>query len=360
MTSRQVVFDVRSETLTTIALIVVLLMLIVMFAPVVRAAESQETRTITVAVDGSGEFKSIQEALASLSEEAPGRTILSLKPGRYQGPILVAKSKPRISFVGSGAEKTIITYGLNVYETQEPQPQGFRDPAADALKHYRGTGVVVLGDDFQAADITFQNTSGDHGQAIALRIDGDRAALKNCRILGWQDTLRAEKGRQYYRECLIEGRVDFIYGGATAVFDRCEIRSKNGGYVTAASTPEDHPFGYVFLHCRLTADPTSWSNPFPETPGPPPRAFLGRPWRPHACVAFLGCEMGDHIRPEGWDNWRKAENEATARYAEYGSTGPGANPEKRAGWSRQLTKEQAEKITVEAVLAGTDGWRPGD
>jgi pectinesterase len=173
------------------------------------------------------------------------------------------------------------------------------------------------------------------------------------------------KGRQYFRDCSIEGRVDFIYGDATAVFDSCEIRSKNGGYVTAASTPQDQPFGFVFLQCRLTGDPTSWSNPYPGPDSPsgragPPKAALGRPWRPYASVTFLNCEMGDHIKPEGWDIWGKAENEKTARFAEFSSTGPGAHRERRMGWSRQLSAEEARRITADAVLAGPDGWKPGE
>jgi len=149
------------------------------------------------------------------------------------------------------------------------------------------------------------------------------------------------------------------------VFDRCEIHSKSGGFVTAASTPQDHPYGFVFLNCRLTGEPTSWSNPWPDPDSPSgragtPKAFLGRPWRPYASVTFLNCEMGDHIQPEGWNNWGKSENETTARYAEYNSTGPGANPESRVAWSRQLTQEEADKITVEAVLAGPDGWNPNE
>jgi pectinesterase len=311
-------------------------------------------RTLTVAADGGGEFLTVQEAIAAVPDNGSQRTVIHIKPGRYQGPILLPGAKSKVTFEGDDAGKTILTYALNVYEFREDQPRIFR-----------GTGVVILGDDFHARGITFQNTSGDHGQALALRIDGDRAVLKGCRMLGWQDTLMVNEGRQYFRDCTVEGRVDFIFGSGTAVFDRCEIRSKNGGYVTAASTPQDHPYGFVFLHCRLTGDPTPWSNPFPDPASPSgraeaPKAFLGRPWRPHASVTYINCEMGDHIRPDGWDNWGKPENEMTARYAESNSTGPGAHPEKRVAWSRQLTKEQGDRITVDAVLAGQDGWKPGE
>jgi pectinesterase len=194
--------------------------------------------------------------------------------------------------------------------------------------------------------MTFRNTSGDHGQAMALRLAGDRAVLRDCRLLGWQDTLLTHSGRHYLKNCHIEGRVDFIYGGATSVFDGCDILSKQGGYVTAASTPEDQPFGYVFLNCTLSGDETN-------TP-----TYLGRPWRPFASVAFLNCVMGSHIRPEGWHNWGKESNEKTARYAEYKCTGPGADRAKRVAWSRELTDDEAAKYTVKYVLAGKDGWDP--
>jgi pectinesterase len=314
---------------------------------------------LIVAADGSGKYRTVQEAVAAVPDSSPDRTVIRIKPGRYQGPILVPKAKAKVTFRGDDPERTILTYGLNIYESEEARP-GDKAPAP-LPRSYRGTGVVVLGDDFHAERVTFQNTSGDHGQALALRIDGDRAVLTDCRVLGWQDTLRVNNGRQYFSGCYVEGRVDFIYGSGTTVFDRCEIHSKNGGYVTAASTPENQPFGFVFRHCRLTGDPTSWSNPWPAPDAPgakAPRAHLGRPWRPHASVAFLYCEMGDHVHPEGWDNWRNAENEKTARYAEYKNTGPGANRARRVKWAKELTDEEAAKFTAENVLHGADSWNP--
>lgn len=182
--------------------------------------------------------------------------------------------------------------------------------------------------------------------------------VRNCRLLGWQDTLYINSGRHYFRDCYIEGRVDFIYGSATAVFENCEIRSKAGGHVTAASTPQEKPYGFVFLRCRLTGDDEPWEPADPAKKSRRPLATLGRPWRPHAAVAYIECDMGDHIAPAGWDNWRKAENEKTARYSEYKSTGPGAKPESRAPWSKQLTDAEAAAYTLPTILGGTDGWDP--
>jgi pectinesterase len=204
---------------------------------------------------------------------------------------------------------------------------------------------VIDAPDFTAENVTFANTAGDTGQAVALLATGDRQVYRNCRMLGWQDTLYANGGRQYYGACYIEGRVDFIFGSATAVFDRCEIHSKNGGHVTAASTPQDRPWGYVFLDCRLTGEGSA-------------KADLGRPWRPYGSVTYIRCKLGDHIKPDGWNNWGKAENEETARFAEYQCTGAGADRAKRVPWARELTDKEAEKLTVENLLRGTDKWSP--
>ena len=318
-------------------------------APALVRAE----KTLTVSPDGRGDFKTVQEAIAAVPDDSADRTVIHIKPGTYLGQILLPKAKSNVTFEGEDAGTTVLTYALNVKEVPEGPPARFG-----------GTGVVILGNDFHAEKITFQNTSGDHGQALALRIDGDRADLEDCRMLGWQDTLMINNGRQYFKRCFIEGRVDFIYGGATAVFDRCEIRSKNGGYITAASTPQDRPFGFVFFDCRLTGDPTPWIDP--ATGAAPaarntkaPMTDLGRPWRPYASVTYVNCSMGDHIKPAGWDNWGNVENEKTARYAEFQCTGPGANPGRRVGWSRQLTNEEAAKLTIPHILGGSDGWKPG-
>jgi pectinesterase len=298
-------------------------------------ATAQGAKQITVAADGGGDFTTIQEAIAAVADNNSDLTTIHIKPGRYFGQIFVPKSKQNVTFEGDDAEKCILTYALNVYD---PIP-------AEVPPRYNGDGVVILGDGFIARNLTIRTTSGDHGQAMALRTEGDRGIFENCHILGWQDTLLANANRQYFKNCLIAGRVDFIYGASTAVFDHCEIRSKNGGHLTAASTPQDHPFGYVFMNCNLTsADGVV--------------ADLGRPWRPYASVTFLNCEMGPHIRPEGWNNWGKAENEKTARYSEYNSTGPGANPDKRFAWTKQLTRDEAEKITIATVLGGEDHWDP--
>jgi pectinesterase len=303
-----------------------------------------------VSADGSGSHTTIQAALAAAPDKGSKPFRILIKPGKYEGPILVSREKSHIQFIGEEPENTVLTYAKNV---KEPEP------GADPM--FKGIGVVIQGDDFKAERITFENTSGDHGQALALRIDGDRAVVANCRLLGWQDTLMINKGRHYFRNCYIEGRVDFIYGDGTAVFDRCTVHSKNGGYVTAASTPQERPFGFVFLDCKLTGDEIPWADPSGGNSSKnrkKPNTHLGRPWRPFASVIFVRCELGDHILPEGWHNWGKPENESTARYGEFQSRGPGANPQARVAWSKQLSKGQAEALTTAKILGGPDGWIP--
>lgn len=310
---------------------------------------SEDVYDAVVANDVSANYTNLQAAINAAPDDGTKPFRILVRRGVYQGQIIVPKEKRHIQFTGEDETKSVLTYALNVTETN----------AQTNLK-YKGTGMVVLADDFRAEKITFQNTSGDHGQALALRVDGDRVVFKNCRMLGWQDTLMVNQGRDYFSNCYIAGRVDFIYGSATAIFDRCEIHSKNGGHVTAANTPQDRPFGLVFLNCNLSGDPHPWISRagVPANTNSAPMADLGRPWRPYASVTYLNCEMGAHIKPEGWNNWRNPSNELTARFAEYNNTGPGAHPDRRVRWAKQLTAQQADKITVESVLGGTDHWNP--
>ena len=157
----------------------------------------------------------------------------------------------------------------------------------------------------------------------------------------------AEGTRLYFSDCYIEGTTDFIFGPSIALFENCEVRSKANSYVTAASTPKKYAVGYVFRNCRLTAEPEVT------------KVYLGRPWRPYAATVFINCEMGGHIRPEGWHNWGKAENEQTARYAEYGSKGEGASAAKRVEWAKQLTKKEAARYDdTEFIYGMSSNWNP--
>ena len=210
------------------------------------------------------------------------------------------------------------------------------------------SSCYIYAPDFYAENITFENTAGRVGQAVACFVSADRAVFRHCRFLGNQDTLYTygRHCRQYYDECYIEGTVDFIFGWSTAVFNRCTIRSVGNGYVTAPSTDEGEAYGYVFFDCNLTASEEV------------DKVYLSRPWRPYGQAVFIRCRLGKHIVPEGWHNWGKKEAEKTVYYAEYESTGEGACPEQRASFSRQL--ENTDDFTLEKILGGDDGWNPFD
>lgn len=295
-----------------------------------------------VAKDGSGDFQSIQEAFDAVPDFRKNETKILLKPGTYKEKLVLATSKTNVFLIGESAEKTIVTFDDFAQK---------KNKFGEEMGTTGSTSFFVFGDGFYAKNITFENSAGPVGQAVAVRVDGDKVMFEQCRFLGFQDTLypHGDRSRQYYKDCYIEGTVDFIFGWSTAVFENCEIFSKKGGgYVTAASTEEATAHGFVFIDCRLTSD------------GAPESVYLGRPWRDYAQTVFINTAMGAHIKREGWHNWNKPNAEKTAFYAEYGSVGPGATSTERASWSYQLTEEEADNYSVKAILAGEDGWSPKD
>ena len=311
-----------------------------------------EKKTIHVAPAGA-QFTTIQAAVSAAPE---GGAVIRIAPGTYREVVHV--DKPGIEFRGEGKspEDVVLVYGNSAASTC-------------------GTGcsatLFVTGRDFFAGNMTIQNdyskTTEVPSQAVAVSVRADRAVFRRVRLLGAQDTLYASSmgcmngaqpgkdcvtGRQYYADCYIEGHVDFIFGDAKAVFENCEVRSiahAAGGYVTAQSnTRPRQDAGYVFNHCRLTAD---------EGAG---KVYLGRPWRDYSTVVYLNTEMGAHIQPEGWSEWKSAPvpRLPTAMYAELGSTGPGANAGGREALSKQLSAEEAKRYETKEYLKGTDGWDP--
>jgi len=292
---------------------------------------------IIVAADGSGQFKSVQEAIMSVpAGSASNPVVIHIKPGTYKELIYIQHEKRFFRLIGEDAKTTILTFDLHANIVgKDGKPIGtFRTPSA-----------VIDADDFMAENITFENSAGPVGQALAIRVDGDRAVFRRCRFLGWQDTVFLNRGRQYFEDCYITGHVDFIFGAATAFFERCHIHCLRSGYITAASTYDYDPYGFVFSHCNITGEPDV-------------KTYLGRPWRDFSNVIFLNTEMSDVVRAEGWHNWNLPAREKTARYAEFNSSGSGANPKSRVPWSRQLASAQAQVITAKRVLGGIDGWNP--
>ena len=304
---------------------------------VVSAAWAQERQdTIVVSRDGTGNFRTLQEAIESARAFMDYTVTIYVKNGVYKEKVIVPSWVENIDIIGEDRDKTIITY----------------DDHANINKMgtFRTYTVKVEGSDITFKNLTIENNAAQLGQAVALHTEGDRLKFINCRILGNQDTIYtgAKFTRLYFKDCYIDGTTDFIFGPSTALFEDCIIHSKRNSYVTAASTPKEAKYGYVFKHCKLTAEPGV------------DKVYLGRPWRPYAYTLFIECELGKHIVLAGWHNWGKQSNEETARYMEYKNTGEGANASERVAWSKQLTKKEAETGTVDAIFRTQSDWNPID
>ena len=298
------------------------------------AQERQDT--IVVSRDGTGNFRTLQEAIESARAFMDYTVTIYVRNGVYKEKVIVPSWVENIDIIGEDRDKTIITY----------------DDHANINKMgtFRTYTVKVEGSDITFKNLTIENNAAQLGQAVALHTEGDRLKFINCRILGNQDTIYtgAKFTRLYFKDCYIDGTTDFIFGPSTALFEDCIIHSKRNSYVTAASTPKEAKYGYVFKHCKLTAEPGV------------DKVYLGRPWRPYAYTLFIECELGKHIVSAGWHNWGKQSNEETDRYMEYKNTGEGANASERVAWSKQLTKKEAEAVTVDAIFRTQSNWNPID
>lgn len=297
-------------------------------------AESKDTPAFDaiVASDGSGQFKSVNDAISKAEiQRSSGKGkpwVILVKNGEYKERVYVQRERGHIHLVGEDSDKTSISFNMNANMT---------DAEGKKIGTFATPTFTVDGDDMKVENLTIANTAGNVGQALALRVDADRVTFNNCRFLGYQDTILTNRGRQYFNQCYIEGAVDFFFGAATAYFDRCHIHCTGDGYITAASTPENAAYGYVFSNCKITAVENA-------------KVYLGRPWRSFAKTVFLQCDLPKQIRPEGWHNWNKPDAEQTAFYAEYASKGDGAIKDQRAAWSKQLDEKQAATYTKENVL----------
>ncbi len=309
--------------------------LIRLFLMVLTFGASAQKYDFVVAADGSGQFRTVQEAINAVPDFRKNTTTIFIKPGVYKEKIVLAESKAFVVLVGESAENTILTF--DDFATR-------KNTFGEEVGTTGSASFYAFGEGFSAKNITFQNTAGPVGQAVALWIKSDKSVFENCRFLGFQDTLYTFgiDSRQYYKNCYIEGTVDFIFGSSIAVFENCIVHCKGKGYITAASTLQWRPFGYVFKNCRITGEADGTH-------------FLGRPWRPFSRVAFLYCDLGSVIRKEGWDNWRNPANEKTAYYAEYRNTGEGSDLSERVSWAKQLTDEQAADYTLEKIFGD---WSP--
>lgn len=295
--------------------------------------------TIVVARDGTGEFRTVNEAIEVCRAFMDYKKVIYIKKGTYKEKVIVPQWLQNIELCGEDREQTIITFDDHANILYAPTGKG--------MGTFRTYTVRIDGNDITLKNLTVENNAARLGQAVALHTQGDRLRFINCRFLGNQDTIYTgmPRTRMLFDGCYIEGTTDFIFGPSTAWFEGCTIHCKADSYITAASTPEDVPYGYVFNRCTVTADANVT------------KVYLGRPWRDYGYTLFMNCQLPKSIRPEGWHHWQK-EREQTARYMEYNNRGEGAATGQRVAWSRQLTKKEAQQITRERVFSLTDNWTP--
>lgn len=291
-----------------------------------------EPRELVVAQDGTGDYTTIAEALEAVRAFMDFDVKIYIKKGIYKEKLVVPSWVQHIELIGEDVQNTIITHADHANMNH--------------MGTFRTYTVKVEGNYITFRNITIENNAPRLGQAVALHTEGDCLRFINCRFLGNQDTVYTgvEGTRLYFENCYIEGTTDFIFGPSTTWFEGCTIHSKANSYITAASTPKDIEYGYIFNKCRLTAAEGV------------DKVYLGRPWRPYACTIFMNCELGKHIVGAGWDNWRNAENEKTARYAEYKNSGEGATRNARVKWAKQLSDKEAEKITISDCYNMSKAW----
>jgi pectinesterase len=288
------------------------------------------------AADNTSSFATIQFAMDHAPQPGPGgRLFVHIAPGNYAERVMVTENRPRTTFLGDPQDpsQVVITASQN---------------AASAGGTFFSATVDVEAPQFEADGITFANTAGNTGQAVAIVVRSDKAIFKHCRFLGDQDTLFADFGRQYYTQSFITGGVDFIFGNASAVFDNVEIHEQRPAYLTAQSrTAADQSTGYVITNSRVTAEDLHGKN-----------FYLGRPWRPFARVIVINTSLPAELSPQGWSPWRAGETPTQTFYAEYNNSGPGAPSSARVVWSRQLSARDAQQFAPVNFLRGSDNWNP--
>ena len=305
-----------------------------------NAAKSYDNPdTIVVARDGTGEFRNISEAIEVCRAFMDYHKVIFIKKGTYKEKIILPQWLQNIELLGEDRDQTVITYDDHANILYPPTGKG--------MGTFRTYTLRVEGNDITFRNLTIENNAARLGQAVALHTQGDRLRFIGCRFLGNQDTVYTGTAhtRLWFRDCYIEGTTDFIFGPSTAWFEHCTIHCKADSYITAASTPQDAPYGYIFNDCTVTADPHV------------SKVYLGRPWRDYGYTLFMNCTLPAQIRPEGWHHWQK-ERELTARYMEYQNRGEGANAAARVAWSRQLTKKEAQLITPQRVFTLQSEWMP--
>ncbi len=318
------------------------------------AANYDNPDTLVVARDGTGQFRTITEAVEVCRAFMDYHKVIYIKKGTYKEKLIIPQWLQNIELCGEDRDLTVITYDDHANITMDGSywPKQLKDQLLamgdrPKLGTFRSFTVRIDANDITLKNLTIENNAARLGQAVALHTQGDRLKFLNCRFLGNQDTVYTgmPHTRLWFSDCYIEGTTDFIFGPSTAWFEHCTIYCKINSYITAASTPQDAEFGYVFNNCTVAMAPEAT------------KVYLGRPWRDYGYTLFMNCELPAQIRPEGWHHWVK-HREQTARYMEYNNRGPGAATNQRVAWSRQLTKKEAQQITPERVFTNKNEWTP--
>lgn len=321
---RKIIFIFMALLLTTVSM---------------AAGKYDNPDTLFVSRDGTCEFRNVDDAIEVCRAFMEYHKVIFVKKGVYKEKLIIPSWLTNIEICGEDRDNTIITWDdhANIRNAQKP--------GNAVLGTFRTYTLKIEGTDITLKNITIENNAARLGQAVALHTEGDRLSFVNCRFLGNQDTIYTGTGgtRCYFKDCYIEGTTDFIFGPTTVWFENCDIFCKTNSYITAASTPKDVEYGYVFNNCHVTV--AEGVN----------KMHLGRPWRPYAYTVFMNCDLPKGIVAAGWDNWREKANEQTARYAEYNNRGEGAATASRVPWVKQLNKKEASQITIDKVLGD---WQP--
>ncbi len=317
--------------------------LVLLAAVTVRAAGVYDNPdTLVVARDGTGQFRNVGDAIEVCRAFMDYHKVIFVKKGTYKEKLILPSWLQNIEICGEDRDQTIITWDDHANIKLPIQTEGGE---ARPMGTFRTYTLKIEGNDMTLKNITIENNSARLGQAVALHTEGDRLTFINCRFLGHQDTVYTGVAgtRLFFKDCYIEGTTDFIFGPSTVWFEHCDIYCKSNSYITAASTPKNIMYGYIFNNCTVSCAPEVT------------KVYLGRPWRDYGYTLFMHCSLPAQIRPEGWHHWRE-EAKQTARYLEFENSGEGAATDKRVGWSRQLTKKEAKEITLDKVFQISNTW----
>ena len=309
---------------------VILFLYIAWFATAAAGTQSIQSQLagkidIVVATDNSGDYTKIQDAINAIPDNNAARKVIFVKKGKYVEKVIVPYQKTNITLVGENVDSTSISFSDASLETI-------------AMNTFTSSTIRIDADDFEAMNITFENTATS-AQAVALHTNGDRQTFLHCRIIGWQDAYFSNiRRRNYLMDCYCQGAVDYLFGYGIVLFDSCQINTvRTGGYMTAAATSRNYTFGSVFMNCKLTC-PTSVTS-----------FYLGRPWFPYAKTVLLKCWEPSQVNAAGWYAW--AGREDTCFYREYKCTGPGSVTTGRVIFGKQLTDQEAASYVLDTIFS---------